>query len=68
MLGDVTSESPRAPSPWDELLQTSTPPTAITVGTPPLLPKLVPEVEQGSIEYKLKLCEFMPFRTPLVCH
>jgi hypothetical protein len=59
-----------AGSPWDGLLQVS-PLTARTTGaasgtllTPECadddlsrLPKLVPEVEEGNIEYKLKLCE-----------
>ncbi|KAI0353302.1 hypothetical protein OH77DRAFT_1427332 [Trametes cingulata] len=57
MFGEHESESPRVPSPWDPFLPS--PPD----GTPPTpaaalhngIPKLVPEVEEGNVEYKLKL-------------
>ncbi|KAI0759417.1 hypothetical protein BD413DRAFT_597644 [Trametes elegans] len=57
MFGEQESESPRVPSPWDPFLPS--PPS----GTPPAapaslhngIPKLVPEVEEGNVEYKLKL-------------
>ncbi|KAI0827217.1 hypothetical protein BC628DRAFT_1371471 [Trametes gibbosa] len=57
MFGEHESESPRVPSPWDLFLPS--PPD----GTPPQpgpalhngIPKLVPEVEEGNVEYKLKL-------------
>ncbi|KAJ8488077.1 hypothetical protein ONZ51_g3776 [Trametes cubensis] len=57
MFGELESESPRVPSPWDPFLPS--PPN----GTPPQsnpalhngIPKLVPEVEEGNVEYKLKL-------------
>ncbi|KAI0368538.1 hypothetical protein BV20DRAFT_1022418 [Pilatotrama ljubarskyi] len=57
MFGEHESESPRVPSPWDPFLPS--PPD----GTPPKpgaalyngIPKLVPEVEEGNVEYKLKL-------------
>ena len=59
MLGDIHSESPRAPSPWDDLIRASTPPFASNLPrSPVILPKLVPEVEEGAVEYKLKLREY----------
>lgn len=55
---DIHTERPRAPSPWDELIQASTPPHSTDLAHgPALLPKLAPEIEQGSVEYKLKLRE-----------
>ncbi|EIW56107.1 uncharacterized protein TRAVEDRAFT_60107 [Trametes versicolor FP-101664 SS1] len=57
MFGEHESESPRVPSPWDLFLPSppdGTPPRS----SPPLhngIPKLVPEVEEGNVEYKLKL-------------
>ncbi|TDL20249.1 hypothetical protein BD410DRAFT_841371 [Rickenella mellea] len=48
-LPEDDSESPRAGSPWDALPSTSP-------------PKLVPEVEQGNVEYKLKLISPTPER------
>ncbi|KAI1798483.1 hypothetical protein LXA43DRAFT_1070415 [Ganoderma leucocontextum] len=58
MFGEHESESPRVPSPWDPFL-----PSPPTPGPSPQfnaalhngIPKLVPEVEEGNIEYKLKL-------------
>lgn len=60
MFGEEVSESPRAPSPWNNLV--ATPPAssphlkAITGGELTRIPKLIPEVEEGNVEYKLKLC------------
>ncbi|EIN05512.1 hypothetical protein PUNSTDRAFT_122395 [Punctularia strigosozonata HHB-11173 SS5] len=59
MFGEEVSESPRAPSPWNNLV--ATPPAssphlkAITGGELTRIPKLIPEVEEGNVEYKLKL-------------
>jgi hypothetical protein len=63
-----------AGSPWDELLDTSplaSHDAGASSGTPlsaacqsaanaelSRLPKLVPEVEEGNVEYKLKLCKY----------
>ncbi|KAG0698622.1 hypothetical protein DFH29DRAFT_940394 [Suillus ampliporus] len=61
MFGESDSESPRVPSPWDSL--TSVPPT------PPHneilrrgIPQLVPENEEGNVEYKLHLLSPSPSR------
>ncbi|KAH7922731.1 hypothetical protein BV22DRAFT_1094102 [Leucogyrophana mollusca] len=62
MFGESDSESPRVPSPWDSL--TSVPPT------PPRqaevlkrgIPRLVPEAEEGNVEYKLQLLSPSPAR------
>ncbi|KAF9219298.1 hypothetical protein BS17DRAFT_882980 [Gyrodon lividus] len=62
MFGESDSESPRVPSPWDSL--TSAPPTpprhkeAFTRG----IPSLVPEAEEGNVEYKLQLLSPSPAR------
>ncbi|KAF9244274.1 hypothetical protein BU15DRAFT_42247 [Melanogaster broomeanus] len=62
MFGESESESPRVPSPWDSL--TSTPPTppghkeTLTLG----IPSLVPEAEEGNVEYKLQLLSPSPAR------
>ncbi|KAF8123031.1 hypothetical protein EV363DRAFT_1550046 [Boletus edulis] len=48
MFGESDSESPRVPSPWDSL---TSPPSSPPQG----IPKLVPEGEEGNIEYKLQL-------------
>ncbi|KAI8970656.1 hypothetical protein BD414DRAFT_251122 [Trametes punicea] len=57
MFGEHESESPRVPSPWDPFLPS--PPNDTPPQTNSLLhngiPKLVPEVEEGNVEYKLKL-------------
>ncbi|EJF57011.1 hypothetical protein DICSQDRAFT_157623 [Dichomitus squalens LYAD-421 SS1] len=58
MFGEHESESPRVSSPWDPFL-----PTPPSRGVSPQvnaalhngIPKLVPEVEEGNVEYKLKL-------------
>ncbi|KAI0635444.1 hypothetical protein C8Q77DRAFT_1217265 [Trametes polyzona] len=57
MFGEHESESPRVPSPWDPFLPS--PPNGSPPQASPVLhngiPKLVPEVEEGNVEYKLKL-------------
>ncbi|PAV24152.1 GTP binding 2 [Pyrrhoderma noxium] len=57
MFGESESESPRTGSPWDGFLSKSDPNSPIIepTNTPQLLPKLVPEVEEGNVEYKLRL-------------
>ncbi|THH06968.1 hypothetical protein EW145_g3714 [Phellinidium pouzarii] len=59
MFGESESESPRTGSPWDSLLSQSDPasPTveAAVTKSPRVVPQLVPEVEEGNIEYKLRL-------------
>ena len=56
MFGESESESPPVPSPWDSLISLSTSPArSATPGTPPVVPKLVPEAEEGNVEYKLQL-------------
>lgn len=61
MFGESDSESPRVPSPWDTL--TSVPPTPthneiLRRG----IPQLVPENEEGNVEYKLHLLSPSPSR------
>ncbi|KAG1838720.1 hypothetical protein DFJ58DRAFT_860853 [Suillus subalutaceus] len=61
MFGESDSESPRVPSPWDTL--TSVPPTPthneiLRRG----IPQLVPESEEGNVEYKLHLLSPSPSR------
>ncbi|KAI0746428.1 hypothetical protein C8Q80DRAFT_1175003 [Daedaleopsis nitida] len=58
MFGEHESESPRVPSPWDPFLPSPPNRAASPQSVPSLhngIPKLVPEVEEGNIEYKLKL-------------
>lgn len=75
MFGESESESPRVPSPWDSLISISPTPaptlneytphasnTTNTTITPPQLPKLVPEAEEGNVEYKLQLLSPSPSR------
>ncbi|KIY72672.1 hypothetical protein CYLTODRAFT_417679 [Cylindrobasidium torrendii FP15055 ss-10] len=68
MFGESESESPRVPSPWDSLISIPT-----TLGSsplscpslspsPPLVPRLVPEADDGNIEYKLQLLDPTPAR------
>ncbi|KAL4063704.1 hypothetical protein J3A83DRAFT_956481 [Scleroderma citrinum] len=54
MFGESDSESPRVPSPWDTLTSASP--------TPPRIPRLIPEVEEGNFEYKLQLLAPSPGR------
>ncbi|KAI5118314.1 hypothetical protein M0805_006481 [Coniferiporia weirii] len=51
MFGESESESPRTGSPWDGFLS-----------NPRVVPKLVPEVEEGNVEYKLRLLSPPPER------
>ena len=70
MFGESESESPRVPSPWDSL--TSIPSDPISAGqgrihTPSplaaeLIPRLVPEADDGNVEYKLQLLSPSPAR------
>ncbi|KAF9552848.1 hypothetical protein CPC08DRAFT_698271 [Agrocybe pediades] len=69
MFGEDESESPRVPSPWDSLM--STPPSPVPGEkrsyTPSplaaeLIPKLVPESDDGNVEYKLQLLNPSPAR------
>ena len=69
MFGESDSESPRVPSPWDSLI--STPPSPLplpssrTTPSPlaiELIPRLVPEADEGNVEYKLQLLAPSPAR------
>ncbi|KAG6841067.1 hypothetical protein C0991_002157 [Blastosporella zonata] len=63
MFGESESESPRVPSPWDSLI--STPPSPSPSPTPfslELIPRLVPENDDGNVEYKLQLLSPSPAR------
>ncbi|KAF9462518.1 hypothetical protein BDZ94DRAFT_721035 [Collybia nuda] len=69
MFGESESESPRVPSPWDSLISNppSPSPTARSQATPsPLaaesIPRLVPEADDGNVEYKLQLLSPSPAR------
>jgi len=77
MFGEDNSDSPRVASPWDPFLaspssrsisslEVSSSLASSAPGTPPTfprgIPKLVPEIEQGNIEYKLKLIDPTPTR------
>ncbi|EED82811.1 predicted protein [Postia placenta Mad-698-R] len=61
MFGEHESESPRVPSPWDHFL-----PNESSVNSAKQIsrsvPKLVPEAEEGNVEYKLKLTNISPAR------
>ena len=70
MFGESESESPRVPSPWDSL--TSIPSSPIPAGqgrthapsplAAELIPRLVPEADDGNVEYKLQLLSPSPAR------
>ncbi|KZT00329.1 uncharacterized protein LAESUDRAFT_764685 [Laetiporus sulphureus 93-53] len=64
MFGEHESESPRVPSPWDPFLPS--PPAECAVDPSKLIhngvPKLVPEADEGNVEYKLKLTNISPAR------
>ncbi|KAG6376615.1 hypothetical protein JVT61DRAFT_1598 [Boletus reticuloceps] len=60
MFGESDSESPRVPSPWDSL--TSPPSSPPQQNGTQGIPKLVPEAEEGNIEYKLQLLSPSPRR------
>jgi hypothetical protein len=67
MFGESESESPRVPSPWDNIISTPSPtlspsPSPSLSPSPALIPKLVPEAEEGNIEYKLQLLHPSPAR------
>ena len=65
MFGESESESPRVPSPWDSLISIPSSPIQAGQGqsrahTPSplaaeLIPRLVPEADDGNVEYKLQL-------------
>ena len=71
MFGESESESPRVPSPWDSLISIPSSPSP-TQGqgrthTPSplaaeLIPRLVPEADDGNVEYKLQLLSPSPAR------
>ncbi|KAJ6630176.1 hypothetical protein B0H10DRAFT_1985299 [Mycena sp. CBHHK59/15] len=60
MFGESDSESPRVPSPWDTII--STPPSPSPSPLVAALPKLVPEADDGNVEYKLQLLSPSPAR------
>ncbi|TFY57328.1 hypothetical protein EVJ58_g7086 [Rhodofomes roseus] len=64
MFRELESESPRVPSPWDPFLPS--PPSGCSADSLKHIhdgvPKLVPEVEEGNVEYKLKLTHISPAR------
>ncbi|KAK0463677.1 uncharacterized protein EV420DRAFT_1638600 [Desarmillaria tabescens] len=68
MFGESESESPRVPSPWDSLISTpasSSPSSGPVVSASPVvtaIPKLVPEADDGNVEYKLQLLSPSPAR------
>ncbi|KAK0196654.1 hypothetical protein F5146DRAFT_1012382 [Armillaria mellea] len=68
MFGESESESPRVPSPWDSLISTpasSSPQSGPVVSASPVvtaIPKLVPEADDGNVEYKLQLLSPSPAR------
>ncbi|KAJ2919448.1 hypothetical protein MD484_g1051, partial [Candolleomyces efflorescens] len=64
MFGESESESPRVPSPWDSLISSSSPSPIPSTRSRPhtpsplaleLIPRLVPESDDGNVEYKLQL-------------
>ncbi|KAI0916707.1 hypothetical protein AcW1_010234 [Taiwanofungus camphoratus] len=65
MFGEHESESPRVPSPWDPFLPSPPSKSASPEAKNHLqngIPKLVPEAEEGNVEYKLKLTHISPSR------
>ncbi|CAA7262482.1 unnamed protein product [Cyclocybe aegerita] len=69
MFGESESESPRVPSPWDSLISTPPSPKPFNgrAHTPSplaveLIPRLVPESDDGNVEYKLQLLNPSPAR------
>ncbi|KAJ7452162.1 hypothetical protein B0H11DRAFT_2074615 [Mycena galericulata] len=60
MFGESDSESPRVPSPWDTII--STPPSPSPSPLLAAIPKLVPEQDDGNVEYKLQLLSPSPAR------
>ncbi|TFK34709.1 hypothetical protein BDQ12DRAFT_689427 [Crucibulum laeve] len=67
MFGESESESPRVPSPWDSLISSSPSSAPNRAHTPSplaaeLIPRLVPESDDGNVEYKLQLLSPSPAR------
>ncbi|KAF5381570.1 hypothetical protein D9615_005547 [Tricholomella constricta] len=67
MFGESESESPRVPSPWDSLISTPPSPSRSSSASPSplsieLIPRLVPEADEGNVEYKLQLLSPSPAR------
>ena len=75
MFGESDSESPRVPSPWDNLISASASPSPSPIPLPnrgntpsplaselQLIPRLVPESDDGNVEYKLQLLNPSPAR------
>lgn len=67
MFGESESESPRVPSPWDSLISSPPSPSSRSTHTPSplaveLIPRLVPEADDGNVEYKLQLLSPSPAR------
>ncbi|KAJ7160954.1 hypothetical protein C8R46DRAFT_1106053, partial [Mycena filopes] len=60
MFGESDSESPRVPSPWDTII--SSPPSPSPSPLVAAIPKLVPEQDDGNVEYKLQLLSPSPAR------
>ena len=66
MFGESESESPRVPSPWDNLIASPSPsprhsPSPLSIELE-LIPRLVPEADDGNVEYKLQLLDPSPAR------
>jgi hypothetical protein len=69
MFGESESESPRVPSPWDSFISIPSPPiqgqgrshTPSPLAAE-LIPRLVPEADDGNVEYKLQLLSPSPAR------
>ncbi|KIK38481.1 hypothetical protein CY34DRAFT_809311 [Suillus luteus UH-Slu-Lm8-n1] len=61
MFGESDSESPRVPSPWDTLTSVPPKPTHNEILRRGI-PQLVPENEEGNVEYKLHLLSPSPSR------
>lgn len=61
MFGESDSESPRVPSPWDTLTSVPPTPTHNEISRRGI-PQLVPENEEGNVEYKLHLLSPSPSR------
>ncbi|KAJ7629976.1 hypothetical protein DFH06DRAFT_703954 [Mycena polygramma] len=62
MFGEDDSESPRVPSPWDTIISTPPSPSPSPLVHIAAIPKLVPEQDDGNVEYKLQLLSPSPAR------
>ncbi|KAF7326637.1 GTP-binding protein 2 [Mycena venus] len=62
MFGESDSESPRVPSPWDTIISTPPSPSPSPLARVAAIPKLVPEQDDGNVEYKLQLLSPSPAR------